>query len=424
MKLIVYGYMKLIVYGMLFLVVSIINPTMVGVASALMVIIILWIGAREPQLFNPYILFLTTPVSLLIYSGGVSDIFLPELKSGVQVIIIIGIYAYLLGLMSLGGGSRYLKYSSPKKYSYAVVLILGLVPHILGMAVAGIPLFSEDLAAARENYTLPIIGQLMIFLPVTMLIAFERQKKLLIYLSVFLNIFFSFIMLSKWSIMFSGFFFVYAYHRYDGERIFKMRPFYVSLALLAAIPLLFEFIFAVREVGELQQTDYFWRKEVYFNSSFLNNYGDYTYLPYLYLTTPWSNFSYIVENLPEGGFSKGIRTIHSLASVFQFDSLLDITDKPIRHVPFNTHAFLSDFYMDFGVPGVVVLPYMLGLIVKWSYIKSIKHRDVMSGAIWLSMAYASFLLFFSNHFTGLSYPLLALLFFGAFKIVSASFKKP
>ena len=401
------------------LVALLLNPSVLGFSAALAFVCLIALGRKEREAINPYYLFALTPFSLLLYSDSVSSVFLPKIALEAQLNIMLAIYSYLGGLMTIRWKGCDVQRSSTKAYSFTVVLMIGLAPHFLGLMAAGIPILASDVNAAKESYVLPIIGQFSIFLPITMLIAFHRQNRTLILVSVTLSAFFSIISASKFYILFNALFFISAYIKYGGRDIFVIRPIYFLIAAVAAVPFLFEAVFAARDATN--QLDFFWRQEVVFQSQFLDQVGDYTYLPYLYLTTPWSNFSYVVELEPE--FSFGSRTVFSLASVFQLDDLLNISPRPIRMPQFNTHAYLTDFYLDFGLAGVILLSYLLGVLVKWSYLKALKQTDVMSDGIWISIGFASFLLFFSNHFTGQSYPVLSVLVFGAYRLISRSLKR-
>jgi oligosaccharide repeat unit polymerase len=124
----------------------------------------------------------------------------------------------------------------------------------------------------------------------------------------------------------------------------------------------------------------------------------------------------VVQIHPE--WSYGARSLYSLVSVLQLDGFFSIDERPIRAVQFNTHAYLSDFYLDFGVYGVVLLSYFLGAMVKFTYIYALQERDVLSESVWIAFAFASSMLFFSNHFTGLTYPILSFIFFHSYRAVS------
>jgi len=389
------------------------NPSFVGASSVVLIVILVWLGRREPVIDNPYFLFLVTPISLLMYSDRVSAQFLPPMDGVVQFWIAVGNFSFLAGLLFIKSVSPSVTPARGGDYSYVAILTLGLIPHILGVLNAGFPILSSDVNGARNAYTLPIIGQFSVFLPLTILIAFQRKNVKLIMYSVVLNVFLSVMMASKFSILYTFLFFLYAYARYDGRALFGWRPFHLVMIGVVIIPFIFEFIFSAREAGV--QSDYYWRQQVNFKYGALDRFGDFTYLPYMYLTTPWSNLSYLFELEPY--LTYGARSIHSLLSVFQLDELVSLPPLKVRNQVFNTHAYLADFFVDFGVFGVVLLSFVLGAIVKWVYVGSLKSSDALIGGVWVSFAFATFNLFFSNHFTGVGYPVVTLVLFSAYRLV-------
>lgn len=392
------------------------NPSIMTLGAGLLLTVLVAFGRRESVLVNPYFLFLSTPIALMLYASSVSPFFLPQLQPKAQLIILAGIYAYFLGLLCIKSGGVERSRVPPRRHSFRIVVALGLIPHVLGIANAGIPLFAADVDAAREAYLLPIVGQFTLFLSLSVLIAFRERSRKLVLLSVVLNLAFSIAMVSKFNMVLAAIFVFSGYVLYDGKSLFKLRPAYFILATAAITPVVFEFTTSVR--SELAQTEYFWRSQILFANKSLNEYGDYVYLPYLYLTTPWSNLAYLTENPPL--FSNGARTFYSLASIFQVEWMLNFEGKPFRSMPFNTHAFLADFYLDFGAFGAVLLAFLLGLFVKWSYVIALKRPNIFNQAIWICVGFASFLLFFSNHFTSLTYPLLAFVLFNAYRLISRS----
>lgn len=395
---------------------ALLNPSLLGTVSAVIIVILIRLGIHERQLINPYYLFATTPASLLLYSPSVGIIFLPPLSDRVELIIILGMIAFLLGLISISRTKPRSPNTLGRKYSFIVILTLGVVPHLLGVAAAGIPILAGDVNAARAAYVLPIIGQFAIFLPVSMIVAMQRQNRQQLLIAVSLNIAFSLITAAKFSVMMSAIFLLYGYYKYDGQRLVKISPRAILLTLLVATPILFQQTFAVRET--LEQSEYFWRQQVQFEWMALDRFGNFLYLPYLYLTTPWSNLSYIIEIRETFGtleFTNGARTVLALLSVLQLDWLVGFGERPIRMPQFNTHPFISDFYLDFGLFGVVFLSFGLGLLVKWSYNSAIQKRDALLDGAWVAVGFATSLMFFSNHFTSLTYPIIALIAFNAYR---------
>lgn len=393
------------------LVILAINPTIAGTGAAMLIIILVWFGQREKKILNPYFLFLPTPISLILYSEAVSPVFLPKMNQEVQLVIILGIFSYLAGLLMIRTKHRTSGSRRPRDYSFYVFLILGLVPHLIGIATAGIPLFASDVNIAREQYLAPLIGQLIIFLPVTVLIAFKEGSRKKVIIALAANIAGAAFMVSKFALFFFLIFLIFGFVRYRGDKLLPIRAGAVAFALLIVTPLIFEATFSARDSAA--QVEYFWRNNISFGMKIVDEYGDYIYLPYMYLTAPWSNFAYIYDIT--SNFDYGARSVYAVASFLQVESLLPFEPRGVRRLPFNTHAYLSDFYLDFGLAGIVALSYLLGLLVKWAYISAAKSGDLLDEAVWITIGFASMMLFFSNHFTTLSYPLVSLLAFKSYQ---------
>lgn len=395
-----------------------INPTIVGAGAAMMIILLVWFGQREKQILNPYFLFLPTPISLILYSQTVSTVFLPKMNQEVQLVIILGIFSYLAGLLTLRTERKTSDSRRPRNYSFYAFLILGLFPHLIGIARTGIPLFASDVNIAREHYLAPLIGQLILFLPVSILIAFREGSRKKVIIALAANFAGAAFMVSKFSLFFCIIFLIFGFVRYQGDKILPIRAGALTIALLMVTPLVFEATFSARD--SVSQSEYFWRNNVSFGIKILDDFGDYLYLPYMYLTAPWSNFAYIYDMTSH--FDYGARSVYAIASFLQVESLLSFEPRGIRRMPFNTHAYLSDFYLDFGLAGVVALSYLLGLLVKWAYIRAAKSGDLLDEAIWITIGFASMMLFFSNHFTTLTYPLLSLIAFKSYQVFGRATK--
>lgn len=401
-----------LVVGALSLFVLAINPSLMGIGSAPLIMLLLWLGLRSTQMVNPYLLFIIAPLSTILYSTAVSPVFLPELDNYTQFVILMGLYSYVIGLMCVQPNKRRLV-SRSANYSFLAIFIIGLIPHLAGIAVTGLPILSENVRAARDAYLLPFIGQFVIFLPLSILIAFKRQSRYLVLLSTSVAMALSVASATKFLILFTALFIIFGYIRYEGRNLLYIKPIYLILLSAASLPLAFNFVFNVRDVGD--QTVFLWTSLIYFNYDLLDQNAQYTYLPYLYLTTPISNFAYVVEVQPE--LTLGARSIFPVAAVLQLDGFLTLEPRPIRMPQFNTHTFITDFYIDFGVPGVMIMSLLLGVIVKITFLTAHASRDVMAEGAWVCVGFASFMLFFSNHFTGLTYPIIAIIIFNAIRLI-------
>lgn len=392
------------------------NPTVVGAGATVLIVTLVWLGKRESQPINPYVLFLTTPISLILYSESISPVFLPKMNLEVQFVIILGMFSYLAGLLTLSGNTLPGAVRKSRNYSFSTFLILGLTPHLLGIAREGIPALMIDSNLARSKYLLPVIGQLILFLPLTILVAFKDNSRKKIVISIAVNLIGSILLMSKFSIFLFLIFLAVGFIRYQGIRLFPHPKVLVILTLML-VPVIFNYIFELRDENE--QSIYFWRNNISFSISLLDDYGDYLYLPYIYLTSPWSNFTYIYDITNH--FDFGTRSMYGILSFFQLESFVAHAEREIRTLPFNTHAYLTDFYLDFGLFGIFSLSYVLGVMVMQIYVKATRSKDLMDEAIWIIFGFASTMLFFNNHFTNLSYPFISILFFVGYRFVSAQF---
>ena len=138
---------------------------------------------------------------------------------------------------------------------------------------------------------------------------------------------------------------------------------------------------------------------------------------YMYMTTPLSNFAYLVEINNEQ--TNGAMTLWPIISTFQLKRLYDFEEiaKQFRLWPYNTHTFLADFFLDFGTVGLVFLPIILGLLVYFMYVRSLRSIDVLVHAEYMYFSYAVLMMFFSNHFTSIAYPLRIVLVFEVCRMI-------
>lgn len=404
--------MVIILFFCLVLILAV-NPTLIGAGAAVLVVILIWLGKRESQTINPYVLFLTTPISLILYSESISPVFLPKMNTEVQLVILCGMFSYLAGLLTLSGKKVPGTIRKSRNYSFSIFLILGLTPHLIGIARGIIPPLMSDPSLARSQYLLPVIGQLILFLPITILIAFKDGSRKKMAISIVGNIIGSILLMSKFPLFLYIIFFAFGYFRHQGKRLLPY-PKVIAVFTLVLVPVIFNYIFEIRDDND--QSLYFWRNNISFSLPLLDLYGDYLYLPYIYLTSPWSNFTYIYDI--SNHLDYGSRSLYGILSFFQLDSLLVHAPPEIRMYPFNTHAYLTDFYLDFGLFGVFSLSYLLGIMVMQIYLKAIRSKDLIDEAIWIIFGFASFMLFFSNHFTNLSYPFISILFFSVYRFLS------
>lgn len=143
------------------------------------------------------------------------------------------------------------------------------------------------------------------------------------------------------------------------------------------------------------------------------------FLNYCYYVQPWSNLNYNIENNHLAGSFGG-------NSFAQFGKKLGINTHPRRKIQptsFNTHTFLTDYYLDFGFFFGVIVCFLLGNLIYYCYIKFGLSDDPLLIAFYVLIAYATIMMFFSNHFNN-GYLMNYFVTFGLVSLFSRLKRKP
>lgn len=370
------------------------------------------LGIKKQNIFNPYFLFSITLLSLTFYNPKFSS-FLMNIPYDVYLLIFFGITSFLIGLITVDKIGKKKKQSevaniqTMNKKLFWIALVIGLIPHIIGINKVGIPLFNpNNLTELRSNYLPAGLSYLIFFLPLTITIAFANKNNKLISLSVMLNLFFSVIMVSKFDIAVFIFFFLFSYLKYGTKKLTTFKKHFIFIGILAVIPYIFAWSYSLRN-----QTEAVNSKFLLSNTFFSQEFSNAISLPYFYFTTAWSNFAQTILSVQE--FNYGAYTFYPFFSALQIEDLISyVSSKTIYIHPFNTFSFLTDYYMDFGIIGLIICPFLLGILVFHSYKKSIMATNPIIDGQFIILALPTLLLFFSNHFTSVGYPFIVYILYG------------
>jgi len=396
------------------------NPGLVSALSGVVFLILLRLGGVEKSLFNPFYLFSITPLSLMVYNSEISPYFLTPINFEVGGITFLGLSIFVLGLYLVKPKPKGAAPNSFENQHFWVFLLIGTIPHIIGVMVAGLPIIAQgDVDLQRAAYAIPIISQFSIFLPLSIICAFQQKKVYKILLSISLSLFFAIITVSKFSILLSLMFIIYSVVKYGGR-------YYISSMIrvsLLAMPLIVMLLFTMTHDlrNEHEQSEYQWRQQISTEVDFIETYGDFIYLPYLYVTSPWSNLAHAIE--VQENYTYGLTSIRPFISILQLDDLYQLDKKPIFQWPMNTHAFIADFYRDFGLIGVMLLSLLLGVFVKHTYLNAESANDALHDGLWVVVGFATSMMFFSNHFTSVGYPFITLALFTFYRYMIRALKK-
>jgi len=282
-------------------------------------------------------------------------------------------------------------------------------------------LSANEIQEIRASFFIPVFSMLSCLTNVALITVMRTQRKKQIVLVLFIVIISSSMNFAKLDLVFTMFFASYGIIKYRLVSSFSSK----ILLLISAIIIFFMLSQTYRYArgGEEGQLYTFEKNYIDYGSKYYSENMRDIYLTYMYMVTPFSNLDYILENFNK--FTNGKMTFWSLISISQIKRIYGLKPiiKPIRVWPFNTHTFLADFYMDFGILGVSILPFFLGIIVYFFYSRTFVSNDPLIISTYLYWGLATLMMFFSNHFTSVGYPLHYLIVIEIYRKMS-KFLKP
>ena len=125
-------------------------------------------------------------------------------------------------------------------------------------------------------------------------------------------------------------------------------------------------------------------------------------LPYIYLTTPWTNVQYVIDT--QSIHTYGLWFLKPILGWLQIDDIFESSYQLEAMTTFNTFTYLSVLYKDFGYYGSLFISFFLGYFVKRVYNDYLASSSPMVLGCYACCALATLEMFFSNHFFGQSYP--------------------
>lgn len=262
-----------------------------------------------------------------------------------------------------------------------------------------IPIFHERPSESRVYFGVFGLGMLIHLAPVVLFLIVEyfvlvnknKGKKILLAFLGFITFILYFFLLQRFNlILFVTMSMVFIYF---SSYILTFRKFIIFSGTLVA------FVFAVNLIR--------WSK---FAANFLYYYSQikfdikYAILtePYMYLVMNVENFARAVAKLEE--HSLGYYTFNYLFSLTGTKRILSeylhLNDYPFLISGYNTYTMFWDFYRDFGVFGLSVIPLLLGIFCALSYYRMKQNPNITSVTLY-SVAVFIMMFSFFNNFLGL-----------------------
>lgn len=362
-------------------------------------IIALKYAKKEQNWYSPFYLFMATPISYILYYDELGGIYMDELTLKTRIYAILGIYAVILGFIS-ARKSRKKPVSGDVTENFFLVFFIGLLPTAISYIMFGnvASLEGEEMLEAREKVTLPLIGQLAYFLPASIVVACKKDKTIYILIALVFSLFAALLTVSKTAILMTVIFYMIAVTRFtphitETKLYSKINQYkYILLPLF----LIVMFIYNNNKRHEAGNTDSMEYVESGSVSEFwgTDNISQNMFLNYCYFVQPWSNLNYNIEkNYREGAIGG--------RSFAQFGKKLGVDTNPTPILSpsfFNTHTFMMDYYVDFGFLGGIFICYLIGYLIYSCYIRFGLSDDPLLLSFYILMAYATVMMFFSNHF--------------------------
>lgn len=347
-----------------------------------------------------------------LFTIGLSQLQLSNSQSSwnaeMWFVVFVSIVSYSLGSKSIGIYGKIIKINNVSSMDRRLVLknnlakekmrtaliisyILSFIAYFIEVIDAGyIPIFGNnmsDYANFGMSYVHYLVVSLGIILVLTFLyfIIYEKDKYLGILFIIGLLILIS--MLNRHVIIFTAIGIVMSIN------FFKKRLKLESILLFVFFALIiFTILGSFRNVTPEFLMNYFGYEEKH-NLVFM--------WAYYYLTVGFSNLQNIINLKPP--FSYGIQTFTPLWTFTGFKKLFVES----MHPNFSgVGTFLEGYYLDFGLIGIIVLPFLLGVFCKYIYLRiNTKSIGIVNFTIYLTIVNQLIFSFFTDYFSYTHIPL-------------------
>ena len=350
---------------------------------------------------SPFLLLIFLPLAALLYTAQENNFYLPQLQPVTELAFVLGYAGILWGLSIPLSLSR--RRTAQQGMSYNLILLLGIFPTIISAVLFQFPIFASDVEAAKREFLLPLIGQLYLFLPMLFVIADRNKNGRQRNVALIVNLALGILLVSRFTLFLAVIFWFLTADKSVRRNLLRQ-----GVVLIGAAVVLVQVFLSFFELrSEFDMTVYQWFKESQGIEIWGYELADNLILPYMYLVTPLSNFDYTVEFWSD--YQYGLATSGSILRLLQMDALAP--SYLVRNEVFNTNMYMSTFYMDFGLFGVFLFSFLLGFGIKYLNCYAEVNGDPFSNTWRIFTGYATLLLFFSNHFSSVGYPVLFPLMF-------------
>lgn len=333
----------------------------------------------ERYIINPILLFSITPLSLFIYVN-LGDMYMLDLSKSTWVIAIINMCSFIIAFNSTKSKVDIRQCVGCENEN--TLVFQSILFYLLSLIGVVIPQLNSIL---------------WIFAIPSIVCAIKSKRRLMMLFVCAVFLISAAGVTSKSAMLTYCLTFIVCFEKYyvKNERTRKM----VKLLLaIGVIFMFFSFSFANKERGSYDAVEGL----SYYSRGIDWKYSPSLFMPYMYLTNGWTNLQYVMETQAQCTY--GLWTLKPLLGYLQVEDLFIDEYKITPYSSFNTCAYMTYGFKDFGFCLSVIMSVILGIFVKRVYSRYKVSKSPYDVASYILVAQATLEMFFSNHFFTQSYP--------------------
>ena len=366
----------------IFILLSIFSSSILICRVTVFLIMLLCISIAKNDRFivTPMSLFALTPFSLLIYKNF-GDAYMVNLKFETWLIAIINMYAFVMAYKYTPSFSNFKKCignadAKLLQIQAVVFYLLSLVGKFIPSIESIVWMFSiaSVVCALKSRKRTMYIFVIVIFL--VSALGVTSKSTMLTYCITFIICIEKYIFINE-----------------------KQRKWIKLILALGVLFMIFTFSFANkgRETHSSEES-----LELYSRRGIEWNYSAGLFMPYMYITNGWTNLQHAMNTQDTRTY--GLWSLKPLLGYLQLDENFKDDYSLKSYSSFNTFAYMTYGFKDFGYWLSILMSLFLGYFVKKVYSRYSISRSPYDVASFVLVAQATLEMFFSNHFFSLSYP--------------------
>lgn len=338
------------------------------------------LGRKETSFMNPYYFFSLTPLSLLLYFN-LGSFYMQDLSHETYLLAIINMSGFVFALNFTKGYKKVI--SSLGTSSSRDLVVHSVILYLLSLGASFIPFLSSVLWV----FSIPAIA-----------CAVKSKKKIMLIFVALIIGSSMFGETSKMSVLLNVLTLLITYEKYYNVKV-KQKFKIFLYTILGIFFMIYSFSFAIKDNEYMDAAE---GVEYYSQNGVDWSLNATLFMPYMYLTTAWSNLQYVTQTQIEK--TNGLWTFKPLLGYVQLDDSFEKDYELNAYSSFNTFTYIVCAYKDFGYWGSVVMSLFLGFFVKKIYSRYKVSESPFDVAIYVCTSLAVVEMFFSNHFFMQSYP--------------------